>query len=201
MTIIGICGFKSSGKDTISDFLVSNYGFKKLSFADSLKDVVAIMFDWDRNKLEGLNEDDREWRETIDTYWSNTLNIPNLTPRYVLQYFGTELFRNNFHKDIWVKIVERNISKYKNVVISDCRFPNEIDMVQRNGGIIIHVYKSLPNWFWKYRNNFGELSDVHIADMNKMHMSELEWICCNIDHHVHNNGTKNILYEKIKMLI
>jgi hypothetical protein len=30
--IFGICGFKSSGKDTIADYLVSRYGFKKLSF-------------------------------------------------------------------------------------------------------------------------------------------------------------------------
>ena len=40
--IIGICGFKSSGKDTLAEFLIKDYGFKKLSFASALKDIVAI---------------------------------------------------------------------------------------------------------------------------------------------------------------
>ena len=51
--IIGICGLIGSGKDTIADYLVTNYNFKKLSFADKLKDSVATMFDWDRELLDG----------------------------------------------------------------------------------------------------------------------------------------------------
>ena len=93
--IIGICGFKSSGKDTIADYLIQNYGFKRLSFASALKDIISIMFDWPRDKLEGLTKEDREWREQIDPWWSKTLNIQLLSPRYVMQYFGTDLLRNN----------------------------------------------------------------------------------------------------------
>ena len=103
MTIIAICGFQSSGKDTIAEHLVANHGFKKLSFASILKDIVALMFDWPRDKLEGLTKEDRNWREVIDPWWANELNMPNLTPRYVLQYFGTELFRVHWHQDIWLK--------------------------------------------------------------------------------------------------
>ena len=86
--IIGISGFQSSGKDTIADYLVKEHGFVKLSFASALKDIVAIIFGWSREKLEGLKVEDRQWREDIDSKWAKLLNIPCLTPRYVLQYLG-----------------------------------------------------------------------------------------------------------------
>jgi hypothetical protein len=124
--IIGICGFQSSGKDTIAELLINEYGFKKLSFAGALKDVVSVIFGWSREKLEGLTKEDREWREQIDVWWSKTLDIPQLSPRYALQYFGTELFRNHWHPDIWVKVVENKLTNMakeeENVIITDCRF-------------------------------------------------------------------------------
>ena len=64
--IIGICGLIGSGKDTIADYLVTNYNFKKLSFADKLKDSVATMFDWDRDLLDGKTDESRAWREKED---------------------------------------------------------------------------------------------------------------------------------------
>ena len=42
--ILGICGLQSSGKDTIGDYLINNYGFKKFSFAEVLKDLISILF-------------------------------------------------------------------------------------------------------------------------------------------------------------
>ena len=85
--IIGICGFQSSGKDTIADFLIKEHNFIRLSFASALKEIVSIMFSWPRDKLEGLTKEDREWREQIDPWWSKSLKMPHLTPRYVLQHF------------------------------------------------------------------------------------------------------------------
>ena len=153
MTIIGICGFQSAGKDTLAEYLINNYGFVKLSYAGALKDIISIIFGWDRVKLEGISKEDREWREHIDEWWATQLGMPQLTPRYVLQYFGTDLFRTYWHKDIWVKVVENQLTKYKNIVITDCRFPNEIDLIKKYNGHIIHIYrKELPIWFEKYKN-------------------------------------------------
>jgi hypothetical protein len=100
--IIAICGLQGSGKDTIGSYLINKYDFTKLSFAGILKDIVAILFGWDREMLEGATKESRDWREGVDSWWSEKLQIPNLSPRYVLQYFGTDLFRNHFHPDIWV---------------------------------------------------------------------------------------------------
>lgn len=193
--LIGICGFKSSGKDTIADYLVNEYGFIRLSFASALKDIVSIMFGWPRDKLEGLTKEDREWREEVDHWWANTLKMPHLTPRYVMQYFATDLFRNHFHPDIWVKIVENQLNKYENIVISDCRFENEINMLLRLGGKIIQVHRNVPKWFYKYRN--GE--DRYEIDM--LHRSEKEWIRCYRDYDIENDGTVEDLQHKIKYIM
>lgn len=199
--LIGICGFQSSGKDTIADYLVKNHGFIKFSFASVLKDIISIMFGWPRDKLEGLTKEDREWRETVDPWWSQTLKMPQLTPRYVMRYFATDLFRNQFHQDIWVKIVENKLNNYlekdikQNIVISDCRFENEINMLIRLGGKIIQVYREPPDWFYKYRN--GE----YPSEIKMLHCSEIQWIRCNRDYDINNNNTIEELYDKIKYFL
>lgn len=195
--IIGICGFQSSGKDTIAELLINKYGFKKLSFAGALKDMVSIIFGWSRDKLEGLTKEDREWREKVDYWWSKKLEMPQLTPRYVLQYFGTEMFRNHWHPDIWVRVVENQIINQKevNFVITDCRFENEINMLMRYEGKIINVYRDLPNWFNTYREG------TNVEEVKQVHRSEIEWIKCHYDYEVYNNGTIEELYKKIISII
>jgi hypothetical protein len=199
--IIGICGFQSSGKDTIADYLVKEHGFIKMSFASKLKDIISIMFGWPRDKLEGLTKEDREWREQIDPWWSKTLQMPQLTPRFVMQYFATDLFRNKFHPDIWVKIVENELNKLieqnteRKIVISDCRFENEINMILRLGGKIIQVHREPPYWFYDYRN--GE----EPPNIKLIHRSEIEWIRCYKDYDINNDGTIEELYEKILQVI
>ena len=197
--IIGICGFQSSGKDTIADYLITEHGFIKMSFASKLKDIISIMFGWPRDRLEGLTKEDREWRETVDPWWSQTLKMSQLTPRYVMQYLATDLFRNKFHPDIWVKIVENELNKLQsnkvNIVISDCRFENEINMIIRLGGKIIQVYRNPPSWFYKYRQ--GKC----LNKIKYLHHSEIEWITCYRDYDIKNNGTIEELYQKIKCIL
>ena len=198
--IIGICGFQSSGKDTIANLLINEYGFKKLSFAGALKDVLSVIFGWSREKLEGVTKEDREWREQIDIWWSKSLNMPQLSPRYALQYFGTELFRNHWHQDIWVKTVENkliNMIKEKeteNVIITDCRFENEINLIRVYGGTIINVYRNMPQWFTEYKNG------KHVEEAQLLHRSETEWIRCQSDTIIENNGTIEELYTKVRNL-
>jgi len=195
MPIIAICGFQSSGKDTIAEYLISNYNYKKLSFASVLKDIIAIIFDWSRDKLEGLTKEDRAWREEIDEWWANALNMPNLSPRYVLQYFGTELFRVHWHQDIWLKVIEKKLMNYENIVITDCRFPNEIEMLNKYGAKFIHIHRKMPEWFEKYQQ--GEF----VEEAEKLHQSEKEWIRCNPDYVINNNGSLDELYEQVNKLL
>jgi len=49
--IVGIAGYKGSGKDTIGKVLVDHYDFEKMSFAQPIKDLVHDTFRIDKNIL------------------------------------------------------------------------------------------------------------------------------------------------------
>ena len=106
--IIGICGLIGSGKGSVADILVEEHNFKKISFADKLKDGVASVFDWDRQMLEGDTDDSRKWREEKDNFWSKETG-ETITPRLVLQLFGTDCMRSGFFDGIWVSLVKKHL--------------------------------------------------------------------------------------------
>jgi hypothetical protein len=191
--IIGVCGLIGSGKGTVADILVNEHGFEKVSFADSLKDAVSAVFGWDRALLEGDTEESRDFREQVDTWWARKLDMPFLTPRTVLQQWGTEVCRNSFHNDIWILSLERKLGD-GNYIIPDTRFPNEIDIVQRMGGQVWRVKRGAdPDWFIGYQNNGKAPPDIHA--------SEWAWARAVFDHVVDNEGTIDQLRESVKSLL
>jgi len=209
--IIGICGLIGSGKDTIADYLQNIHQFRRESFAHTLKDAVAQVFGWDRELLEGRTKESRVWREQVDPWWSERLGMPNLTPRWVLQYWGTEVARKGFHDDIWIASLENKLRKTTDdIVISDCRFPNEIVAIKRAGGVVIRVTRGPePEWFELARKvNQGpekniewRLSKNHL-DEYKIHASETAWVGTKFDAVIDNNadGLDN-LYKQISSLV
>ena len=204
--IIGICGFIGSGKDSIADYLVSTHEFARLSFATVLKDACASIFQWDREMLEGKTEAARKQRESVDTWWADNLGIENFSPRYALQYVGTELFRDNLHRDIWALAVERRLSQYKNVVISDVRFPNEIKMLQRNFARIWCVQRGvLPHWFDNVKGILQNEDPIKAKIMIKsmypdVHESEWAWTGTEFNQIIDNNGTLIDLFKKVERI-
>ena len=201
--IIGICGFIGSGKDTVADYLVNFHEFRRESFANTLKDAVAAVFGWDRIMLEGRTKEAREWREQPDQWWSERLG-QQITPRWILQYWGTEVCRAGFHDDIWIASVENKLRKSgDNVVISDCRFPNEIASIKSAGGKIAWVQRgALPHWHdIAVKANRGEASAITWLEKEKIHASEWAWIGSNFDYTLDNNGSIDDLYKQIKNLV
>jgi len=208
--IIGITGLIGSGKDTAANYLTTFHQFKQESFASSLKDAVAQVFGWDRELLEGHTKYSREWREQIDPWWAKRLDMPNLTPRWILQYWGTEVCRKGFHDDIWIASLENKLYNTKdNIVISDCRFPNEIKSIKNAGGITVRVVRG-PNPKWydaavAYNkgpdgNTMWALSK-NMLDKHKVHASEYSSVGLPYDHVINNNGSIEDLYKQLESII
>lgn len=207
--IIGVCGFIGSGKDTVADYLTNFHEFRRESFANSLKDAVAQVFGWDRTMLEGRTKQAREWREQVDPWWSDRLKMPELTPRWVLQHWGTEVCRHGFHDDIWIASLENKLRHSQDdVVISDCRFPNEIAAIKRANGTVVRVVRGPePEWYdAALAFNRGEHGNMKWAtsraklDKLKIHASETAWVGTKFDAVLDNNGTLDDLYQQIQQL-
>jgi|TARA_B110000503_G_scaffold142917_1_gene241618 hypothetical protein len=202
--IIGICGFIGSGKDTVADYLVNFHEFRRESFASTLKDAVAAVFGWDRTMLEGRTKEAREWREQVDPWWAARLDMPTLTPRWVLQYWGTEVCRRAFHDDIWIASLENKIRTSKDhIVISDCRFPNEIQSIRNAGGKIVWVKRGeLPNWYdIAVDANRGQNVAMNDLKMRKIHASETAWVGTVFDYEIENNSSIDELYSKAGSIV
>jgi len=202
--IIGVCGFIGCGKDTVADYLVNFHEYRRESFADSLKDSVAAVFGWDRIMLEGRTKESREWREQVDEWWAKRLAMPTLTPRWVLQYWGTEVCRKTFHDDIWIASLENKLRQSKdNVVVSDVRFPNEVTAIKNLGGKIIWVQRGkLPEWYESaVEANKGSNFYINDMKMRRVHASEWAWVGTNFDAELINDGTIDDLYKKIQLVI
>lgn len=208
--IVGFCGLIGSGKDTAADYLVNYHGFRRDSFANALKDALSSIFGWDRTLLEGKTKESRAWRDQVDTWWATRLNMPNLTPRLMLQLWGTEVCRSGFHDDIWIASLENKLRKTTDdVVISDVRFPNEITAIHNAGGIVIRIKRGNdPDWFsaaesfnrGPVANPTWSLSKMKLQNLN-VHASETSWVGGDIDAVIINDSTIDDLFEKVEVSI
>ena len=208
--IIGMCGLIGTGKDTVADILVNNYNFKKLSFADKLKDGVATVFSWDRQMLEGTTDESRKWREQKDEFWSRETN-EHITPRLVLQMFGTDCMRNGFYNGIWVSLVKQQIlqNPQQHFVIPDVRFENEAEMIRSIGGKLWRVKRGDDPEWWEIaqtemRQKAAKKESKGIVVSRKMeenypdiHISEWAWSNVDFDAVITNDGSLEYLKNQV----
>lgn len=207
--IIALVGFKGSGKDTVGAILKRKYGFRTTSFAHALKRALCVMFDWQPRMLEGVTPASRTWRETPDAWWSEKLGR-EITPRSMMQEFGTQLVRHRLDSSFWVHRTELELNQMpESVVVTDARFPDEIAMIRSKGGIIVRVDRGEnPNWVshatwinqqprW-IQKLMLMLFMPHVA---AVHESERAWLGQKVDHVISNQGTLAELEAQVDQLM
>jgi len=102
--IIGAHGFKQSGKDTFADLLVREYGYRRIAFADRVKDAIHVIFGVPREHLYGSNEDKQRpsgvrWDDLHDIVREKK-DDPNVLYRLIRFSNGNEVpFEYDFELD------------------------------------------------------------------------------------------------------
>ncbi len=179
---IGLCGYMRSGKDTIADYLIENYGYKRLGFAQALKEEVA----------RGVGCTPAELNE--EPLRSQV--------RPVLQVWGTE-FRRAQDPDYWTRQAEKKIEAAQvldtPIVFNDVRFQNEILLLRDWGFIIIKVDMSVEDVL-SYAEAHGEDCATLLARLE--HASEREWQAADPDVTIPSaRGDVQGLYDAIKLVV
>ena len=125
--IVAFCGKKRSGKDTAGD-AVASFGYMPIAFADPIKEICQIVFEFSDKQVYGSKKSE------VDEFW-------RFSPRWVMQTIGTEMFRNHIGEDVWVKslLARINSSSHDKFAVTDVRFPNEVDHLQRVGAEIVYI--------------------------------------------------------------
>lgn len=202
--IYGLYGDEGCGKDTAINHVRNLRDVHILSFSDILKDTIATSFSIDRNMLEGITDEDRRLRETKDEFWSSKLAGKGIfkycsiiTPRILMRYIGTELYRNSICQDFWVICLMRNLDTIVEnnpnaiIIIKDVRFPNEASEIIKRGGKIIHNRKGpKPNLIQRILRKLKSI-------LGLIHTSNYELPQSMISHTIENDGTKVELGNKL----
>lgn len=181
--IIGMCGLKGQGKNTVGSIIKNHFNnWELVSFATTLKDAIASMFGWNRDWLEGVTEESRAWREQPDEYWSKKFGR-EVSPRTIMQEFGTNLVREKWLASFWIDSLEKNImNSDKNIIITDVRYPNEMEMVKRLNGKLWLTHIGYLPYYWNAvceYNKTGKIPEdelVTLEEIENIHRSERDWI-------------------------
>ena len=171
--IIGLSGYARSGKDTVAELLVLNYEFKRVAFADGIRDALIA--------LNPILHDGHRLNEIVQMYgWDVAKSKDEV--RRLLQVMGTEVGRKLINEDVWVWRLFNTIGDNERIVIPDVRFPNEANMVKDRGGEVWRIN----------RHNHTAIND---------HVSERAMDNYMFERVVYNDGTLDDLSDEVFMLM
>jgi hypothetical protein len=130
--VIGLCGLAKSGKTTVADYLVTEYGYRRIKFADPLKDMLRAL-GLTYQEIEGDRKED------------SCRLLGGKSPRFAMQTLGTEWGRQMISPTLWVDLWEHRVLDSRRrqtpVVVDDCRFSNELEVLKRLGGLSITIVR------------------------------------------------------------
>jgi hypothetical protein len=178
--IIALCGKKQSGKDTLADYLVNQYGYTRVKIAEKLKLCMTLLFGFTQEQLENAEKD------KVDDRWG-------ISPRQAMQFFGTEIMQYKLQELIPSMgrdfFIQSTISDYITkahsckIVITDLRFMHEYKALVPYDVYVIHVKRSV------------------VPDATSHHVSEIECDEIPVHHTIMNNGSIKDLHNKLDAML
>lgn len=202
--LIGLGGKLRAGKDAVGDYLEEKHDFVKLGMSDALNEALLKLNPLIRltaylyspsSGLEYQNGDIVRYQDLHDAVgYVEAKKNPEV--RRLLQVLGTEVGREMIDPDVWVNIAEKKIrehwAKGKSVVITAMRFPNEIEMLNRLGGMSV----------WIDRPDEGRMAGTEATPGHSMnileHASETSVNSSMFHYVLTNDGTLDQLYRKVE---
>ena len=137
--IIGLVGYARSGKDTVAEYLVKNKVFFRSAFADPMRDALLRL-----NPRINIGEMlGVPLLDAVSNLGWDALKEHSADVRHLLQRMGTEVGREMFGEDVWVKKAMEIIDRCEHVVFSDVRYQNEAEAILNAGGVLWRVQR--PN--------------------------------------------------------
>lgn len=181
---LGLTGEMGHGKSTVALYLCQHYGYSEYSFAKPLKEGVKQLFSFSNEQVYG------EEKNQIDERWG-------VSPRYIFQQIGTELFRNHLKMylpqisessdGIWIRNFFRWFALHSSrVVISDCRFMDECEALHRVGIKIYRVVRPIEQM---------------LDPSTHAHSSEKFQKLLPVDGEIRNEGTLEQLFYNVDILL
>lgn len=174
--IIALCGYKSSGKDFVANYITKKYNYRHEKISKKLKNTIQMLFDLTDDQIEGTQ------KEMIDEKWG-------VSPRKLMQFIGTDVFQYKLpeilpdcNRTFWIKSMCNEIKEKKceNIVISDLRF--------------VHEYEYFKEHMVNYNIVIVEIVNNKIFK-NDTHISESEFDMIPKDYVVNNELNDNICKE------
>lgn len=176
--VIGLCGRKRVGKDSIANHLADTYGFTQTSFAAPIKaGLVAMLKDYSYVTPDIFERADLK-EKPIPCLGDGTI-----TPRHLMVTLGTEWGRDQVANDLWTRGLLLRLPRlfmrgHRLVVVSDVRFRNEALALQNDGAVLWHIT----------RPGFGS---------DNTHRSEQETLDDLCTEHIQNDGTLQDLRARV----
>jgi hypothetical protein len=160
--IIGLAGYAGSGKDTVGNILVEQYGYRRIAFADNVKELTL--------KVDPVIWDNEEELDVPLSYFVERYGWDvakkDRQVRELLQKTGQGA-REVLGEDVWIDAALKDVGYDENIVITDVRYPNEVEIIHEMCGDVL----------WIDRPGVGPLND-HDSE-NSVSMSDCDWITWN----------------------
>lgn len=207
--VIGIGGKLRAGKDTVADYLVAHYGFGKTYMSEPLQAALYTLDPWIVSPVPlsvPAEKSVQRYRELADDIgYTEAKKIPEV--RRLLQVLGTEVGREQLGQDTWVNAARKKIEELREhgpVVLTGVRYPNEAEMIQELGGILVWVERpEEPNLLGTSTTSIPIQSIEGSEDPSKLHAHSSETSLGRDDFHIRviNDSTLAMLHARTDALM